>query len=100
MAYETVQLANSELPILIPMGEVAGRIAVQEGAKYLVSPQGGRGILLAGVPGVSPADVVVFGGGIVGSNAARIAAGIGASVIVLDIDLPRLRYLSDVMPAM
>jgi alanine dehydrogenase len=99
IAYETVQLANSQLPLLIPMSEVAGRMAVQEGAKYLESPQGGRGILLAGVPGVSPADVVVLGGGVVGSNAARIAAGIGASVFVLDIDLPRLRYLSDVMPA-
>jgi len=99
IAYETVQLPNGQLPLLVPMSEVAGRMAVQEGAKYLESPQGGRGILLAGVPGVSPADVVVLGGGVVGSNAARIAAGIGASVFVLDIDLPRLRYLADVMPA-
>ena len=99
VAYETVQLASGSLPLLIPMSEVAGRMAVQEGAKYLESPQGGRGILLSGVPGVAPADVVILGGGIVGANAARIAAGLGANVFVLDIDLARLRYLEDVMPA-
>lgn len=98
VAYETVQEESGALPLLIPMSEVAGRMAVQEGAKYLESPQGGRGILLAGVPGVAPADVVVLGGGIVGSNAARIAAGLGANVFVLDINLHRLRYLEDVMP--
>ena len=99
IAYEPVQRGDRSLPLLIPMSEVAGRMAVQEGAKYLESPQGGRGILLAGVPGVAPADVVILGGGIVGSNAARIAAGLGANVFVLDIDLQRLRYLEDVMPA-
>ena len=99
MAYETVQMPNGTLPLLIPMSEVAGRMAVQEGAKYLESTQGGRGILLSGVPGVAPADVVILGGGVVGANAARIAAGLGANVFVLDIDLPRLRYLEDVMPA-
>jgi len=99
VAYETVQLRSGTLPLLVPMSEVAGRMAVQEGAKYLESPQGGRGILLAGVPGVAPADVVILGGGVVGANAARIAAGLGANVFVLDIDLERLRYLEDVMPA-
>jgi alanine dehydrogenase len=98
VAYETVQLSDGALPLLIPMSEVAGRMAVHEGAKYLESPQGGRGILLAGVPGVAPADVVILGGGVVGANAARIAAGLGANVFVLDIDLERLRYLDDVMP--
>ncbi len=98
VAYETVQLDNGALPLLIPMSEVAGRMAIQEGAKYLESPQGGRGILLAGVPGVAPADVVILGGGIVGANAARISAGLGANVFVLDINLQRLRYLEDVMP--
>ena len=98
VAYETVQVVGGSLPLLIPMSEVAGRMAVQEGAKYLESPQGGRGILLAGVPGVAPADVVILGGGVVGANAARIAAGLGANVFVLDINLERLRYLSDVMP--
>ncbi len=98
VAYETVQLSDGALPLLIPMSEVAGRMAVQEGAKYLESPQGGRGTLLSGVPGVAPADVVILGGGIVGANAARIAAGLGANVFVLDIDLERLRYLEDVMP--
>lgn len=99
LAYETVQMGNGRLPLLIPMSEVAGRMAVQQGAKYLERPQGGRGILLAGVPGVAPADVVVLGGGVVGTNAARIAAGLGANVFVLDIDLDRMRYLDDVMPA-
>ncbi len=98
LAYETVQLPNGELPLLVPMSEVAGRMALQEGAKYLERPQGGRGILLAGVPGVAPADVVILGGGVVGSNAARIAAGLGANVFVLDINLERLRYLEDIMP--
>ncbi len=98
MAYETVEEPDGSLPLLIPMSEVAGRMAVQEGAKYLEKPRGGRGILLSGVPGVAAADVVVIGGGVVGSNAARIAAGIGANVFILDVDLERLRYLADVMP--
>ena len=99
MAYETVQLSSGELPLLTPMSEVAGRMAVQEGAKYLEKYQGGRGILLGGVPGVLPAEVVVIGGGVVGTNAAKVAAGLGAHVTVLDLSLERLRYLSDVMPA-
>ena len=99
IAYETVELPSRELPLLTPMSEVAGRMAVQEGAKYLEKLYGGRGVLLGGVPGVAPAKVVVLGGGIVGINAAKMAAGMGASVVVLDISLERLRYLSDVMPA-
>jgi alanine dehydrogenase len=99
IAYETVELPSRELPLLTPMSEVAGRMAVQEGAKYLEKLYGGRGVLLGGVPGVAPAKVVVLGGGIVGINAAKMAAGLGASVVVLDISLERLRYLSDVMPA-
>ena len=99
IAYETVQLPTGELPLLTPMSEVAGRMAVQEGAKYLEKFFGGRGLLVGGVPGVEPATVVVIGGGIVGSNAARMAAGLGARVIILDISLNRLRYLADVMPA-
>jgi alanine dehydrogenase len=99
VAYETVQLANGELPLLTPMSEVAGRMAVQEGAKYLEKYFGGRGILLGGVPGVEPAHVVIVGGGIVGSNAARLAAGLGAKVTIMDLSLNRLRYLADVMPA-
>ncbi len=99
IAYETVQLPSGELPLLTPMSEVAGRMAVQEGAKYLEKVSGGRGILLGGVPGVLPAEVVILGGGVVGTNAAKIAAGFGAHVTVLDVDLDRLRYLSDVMPA-
>lgn len=99
IAYETVQLPTGELPLLTPMSEVAGRMAVQEGAKYLERYFGGRGILLGGVPGVEPATVVILGGGIVGSNAARMAAGLGARVWILDISLNRLRYLADVMPA-
>jgi len=99
VAYETVQLPSGELPLLTPMSEVAGRMAVQAGAKYLERFYGGRGMLLGGVPGVSPADVVVLGGGVVGTNAAKIAAGMGAHVRILDVSLPRLRYLSDVMPA-
>jgi len=99
VAYETVQLPTGELPLLTPMSEVAGRMAVQEGAKYLEKYFGGRGILLGGVPGVEPAHVVILGGGIVGSNAARLAAGLGALVTILDLSLNRLRYLADVMPA-
>jgi alanine dehydrogenase len=98
IAYETVELPSRELPLLTPMSEVAGRMAVQEGAKYLEKLYGGRGVLLGGVPGVSPAKVVILGGGIVGINAAKMAAGMGAHVVILDISLERLRYLSDVMP--
>ena len=99
IAYETVELPGGELPLLTPMSEVAGRLAVQQGAKYLEKLYGGRGLLLGGVPGVAPARVLVLGGGVVGSNAARIAAGMGAQVCILDISLERLRYLSDVLPA-
>jgi alanine dehydrogenase len=99
VAYETVQLASGELPLLTPMSEVAGRMAVQAGAKYLEKVYGGRGILLGGVPGVAPAEVVIIGGGTVGINAAKMAAGLGAHVTVLDISLDRLRYLDDVLPA-
>ena len=99
VAYETVELPSRELPLLIPMSEVAGRMAVQEGAKYLEKLYGGRGVLLGGVPGVVPAKVVILGGGIVGINAAKMAAGMGAKVVILDTSLERLRYLSDVMPA-
>jgi alanine dehydrogenase len=99
IAYETVELPSRELPLLTPMSEVAGRMAVQEGAKYLEKLYGGRGVLLGGVPGVAPAKVVILGGGVVGINAAKIAAGMGAKVVVLDLSLERLRYLSDVMPA-
>src|SRR5687768_3267920 len=99
IAYETVELPSRELPLLTPMSEVAGRMAVQEGAKYLEKLYGGRGVLLGGVPGVLPARVVILGGGIVGINAAKMAAGMGAHVVILDISLERLRYLSDVMPA-
>jgi len=99
IAYETVQLPSGELPLLTPMSEVAGRMAVQEGAKYLEKFYGGSGILLGGVPGVLPAKVMVIGGGIVGTNAAKMAAGLGADVVILDLSLDRLRYLSDVMPA-
>jgi alanine dehydrogenase len=99
IAYETVELPSRELPLLTPMSEVAGRMAVQEGAKYLEKLYGGRGVLLGGVPGVLPARVVILGGGIVGINAAKVAAGMGAQVVILDISLERLRYLSDVMPA-
>ena len=99
IAYETVQLPSGELPLLTPMSEVAGRMSVLEGAKYLEKFFGGRGILVGGVPGVEPASVVILGGGIVGSNAARMAAGLGARTIILDVSLNRLRYLADVMPA-
>jgi len=99
LAYETVENPDGSLPLLIPMSEVAGRMAVQEGAKYLEKPLKGRGILLGGVPGVRPAKVMILGGGIVGTNAAKMAAGMGADVTILDLNLPRLRYLDDVMPA-
>ncbi|HFB99904.1 MAG TPA: alanine dehydrogenase [Phaeodactylibacter sp.] len=99
LAYETVELPNRTLPLLVPMSEVAGRMATQEGAKYLEKPMGGLGILLGGVPGVQPAKVMVLGGGVVGTQAAKIAAGFGATVAILDISLERLRYLSDTMPA-
>ena len=105
VAYETLREAHgvtpwaSPLPLLTPMSEVAGRMAVQEGAKYLEKPQRGRGILLSGVPGVEPAKVTVLGAGVVGLNAARIAAGMGANVVIMDINLDRLRHLDEVMPA-
>ena len=99
IAYETVQLPSGELPLLTPMSEVAGRMAVQEGAKYLEKVHGGRGVLLGGVPGVAPAKVVIIGGGVVGINAAKMAAGMGANTTILDISLDRLRYLDDVLPA-
>ncbi|KMP10996.1 alanine dehydrogenase [Candidatus Nitromaritima sp. SCGC AAA799-A02] len=96
IAYETVQLSDNSLPLLIPMSEVAGRMAVHEGAKYLERENGGRGILLGGVPGVDPGHVVIIGGGIVGANAAKMAIGTGASVTLLDVNLNRLRYLDDI----
>ncbi|WP_424964107.1 alanine dehydrogenase [Ekhidna sp.] len=99
LAYETVEKADRSLPLLVPMSEVAGRMAVQEGAKYLEKPLQGRGILLGGVPGVRPAKVMILGGGVVGTNAAKMAAGMGADVTILDLNLQRLRYLDDVMPA-
>ncbi|NDY71902.1 alanine dehydrogenase [Desulfobacter hydrogenophilus] len=99
IAYETIQKADGSLPLLTPMSEVAGRMAIQEGAKFLEMPQGGHGILLGGVPGVEPATVMVIGGGVVGTNAAKMACGLGAKVYLLDMNLNRLRYLSDVMPA-
>lgn len=99
IAYETVTDENGALPLLVPMSEVAGRMSVQEGAKYLEKPSGGRGILLGGVPGVRPAKVMILGGGVVGTNAAKMAAGMGADVTILDINLDRMRYLDDVMPA-
>jgi alanine dehydrogenase len=98
IAYETVQLPTGELPLLTPMSEVAGRMAIQEGAKFLEKTFGGLGILLGGVPGVKPAEVAILGGGVVGTQAAWMAAGLGARVTVLDINLDRLRYLDDVMP--
>ena len=98
VAYETIRDARGGLPLLTPMSEVAGRMSIQEGAKYLERPQDGRGILLAGVPGVAPATVAVIGGGVVGANAAKTAAGLGANVYLLDVNLDRLRYLDDVMP--
>ncbi|MBP9210744.1 MAG: alanine dehydrogenase [Saprospiraceae bacterium] len=99
LAYETVELPDRSLPLLIPMSEVAGRMAIQEGAKFLEKPQKGKGILLGGVPGVPPAKVLVLGGGIVGTQAAKMAAGMGAQVTILDVNLPRLRYLADVLPS-
>jgi alanine dehydrogenase len=99
IAYETIQKDDGSLPLLKPMSEVAGPMAIQQGAKYLEMAQGGHGVLLGGVPGVDPATVVILGGGVVGGNAAKMASGLGANVYVLDIDLERLRYLSDVMPA-
>jgi alanine dehydrogenase len=98
IGYETVQKADGSLPLLTPMSEVAGPMAIQEGAKYLEMAQGGHGVLLGGVPGVDPGTVVILGGGVVGTNAAKMACGLGAKVYVLDRDLDRLRYLSDVMP--
>jgi alanine dehydrogenase len=98
IAYETIQKADGTLPLLTPMSEVAGPMAIQEGAKYLEMAQGGHGILLGGVPGVDPGTVMIIGGGAVGINAAKLACGLGAKVYILDIDLDRLRYLSDVMP--
>jgi alanine dehydrogenase len=99
LAYETVESADRQLPLLIPMSEVAGRMAIQEGAKFLEKPVKGRGVLLGGVPGVSPGKVLVLGGGIVGTQAAKMAAGLGAQVTILDVSLPRLRQLNDIMPA-
>lgn len=98
IAYETVEKADGSLPLLIPMSEVAGRMAAQEAAVYLEKPKGGRGMLMGGIPGVQPAKVLVLGGGIVGVNAAKIAAGMGADTTIMDINMPRLRYLDDVMP--
>jgi alanine dehydrogenase len=99
LAYETVEKSDRSLPLLVPMSEVAGRMAIQKGANYLEKPLGGRGILLGGVPGVLPAKVLILGGGIVGTQAAWMAAGLGADVIIMDLSLPRMRYLADVMPA-
>jgi len=99
LAYETVESSKGSLPLLVPMSEVAGRMAIQEGAKYLEKPIQGKGVLLGGVPGVSPGQVLVIGGGIVGTQAAKMAAGLGAQVTILDVNLDRLRYLNDVMPA-
>lgn len=98
IAYETVEKSDRSLPLLIPMSEVAGRMATQEGAKFLEKAMGGRGVLMGGIPGVPPANVLVLGGGIVGVNAAKIAAGMGANTTIMDINMPRLRYLDDVMP--
>jgi alanine dehydrogenase len=99
IAYETIQKPDGSLPLLTPMSEVAGRMATQQGAKYLEMAQGGHGVLLGGVPGVDPGTVVIIGGGVVGVNAAKMACGLGAKVYILDMNLDRLRYLSDVMPA-
>jgi alanine dehydrogenase len=99
IAYETVELPDGSLPLLVPMSEVAGRMAVNVGAYYLGKPFGGKGKLLGGVPGVKPAEVLIIGGGIVGTQAAKMAAGLGAHVTIMDTNLTRLRYLSDVMPA-
>ncbi len=98
LAYETVEKTDRSLPLLVPMSEVAGRMATQEGARFLEKPQGGKGKLLGGVPGVKPAKVLILGGGVVGTQAALMAAGLGADVIITDISLPRLRYLSETLP--
>ncbi len=99
LAYETIQGSNGTLPCLTPMSEVAGRMSIQEGAKFLERPQKGRGILLSGVPGVQPAHILILGGGVVGKNAAQIAAGFQANVVITDINVDRLRYLEDILPA-
>ncbi len=99
IAYETITDNNGRLPLLTPMSEVAGKMSIQEGAKYLERPMMGRGILLGGVPGVEPAQVLIIGGGVVGTNAAKVAAGLGAKVTIMDVNVDRLRYLDDVMPA-
>ncbi len=99
VAYETLRDDHGRLPLLVPMSEVAGRMSIQEGAKYLERPQMGRGILLGGVPGVEPAHITILGGGVVGANAAKVAAGFGANIGLLDINMDRLRYLDDIMPA-
>ncbi len=98
VAYETLRDDRGQLPLLTPMSEVAGRMSIQEGAKYLERPQMGRGILLGGVPGVAPANITILGGGVVGANAAKVAAGFGANIGLLDVNMDRLRYLDDVMP--
>lgn len=98
VAYETLRDDRGQLPLLTPMSEVAGRMSIQEGAKYLERPQMGRGILLGGVPGVAPANIAIIGGGVVGANAAKVAAGFGANIGLLDVNMDRLRYLDDVMP--
>lgn len=99
LAYETVEAPNGTLPLLVPMSEVAGRMSIQQGAKYLEKPAGGRGILLGGVPGVQPARVLILGGGVVGTEAAKMAAGLHANVVLMDVNLDRLRYLANVLPA-
>ncbi|MHC5108603.1 MAG: alanine dehydrogenase [Planctomycetota bacterium] len=99
IAYETITDNSGRLPLLTPMSEVAGKMSIQEGAKYLERPMMGRGILLGGVPGVQPAEVLIVGGGVVGTNAAKVAAGLGANVTIMDVNLDRLRYLDDVMPS-
>lgn len=98
IAYETVRLANGQLPLLIPMSEVAGRMSIQEACRFLEKPQGGRGMLMGGVPGVKPAKVMILGAGVVGRNAALMAAGLGADVTITDISLPALRHVADIMP--
>ena len=99
IAYETVKLPNGSLPLLVPMSEVAGRMSIQEAARFLEKPQGGKGMLMGGVPGVNPAKVVILGGGVVGRNAAKIAVGMGADVTITDISLPTLRYIAEIMPS-
>jgi alanine dehydrogenase len=99
IAYETLEDENDRLPLLAPMSEVAGKMSIQQGAKYLERPMGGQGVLLGGVPGVAPANVLILGGGVVGTCAARMAAGLGANVTIMDLDLDRLRWLDEVMPA-